>query len=124
MLAAGLKAKLFSEELSLKDNTQSQIPVAVSSVSSSSKAPRTKPAPTVDPVRANDVSLEMKTTELMPSVEEKRRVSGWLATSTEFKPELNNISFKDRRVYLVRWQLPTLVQSDSFGRRQNALRCR
>jgi hypothetical protein len=44
--AAGLKAKLNNLDLSLKDNTQSQFPVAVSSLSSlSSKAPITDPAP-------------------------------------------------------------------------------
>jgi len=36
VIAAGLKTKRFNFGLSLKDNTQSQFPVAVSSLSSSS----------------------------------------------------------------------------------------
>ena len=46
--------------LSLKDNAHSQLPIAVSSVSSSSKAPIVNPAPAVDPVSINEVALELK----------------------------------------------------------------
>jgi hypothetical protein len=41
VVATDLKAKLYNLGLSLKDNTQPQFPVAVSSLSSSSKAPLT-----------------------------------------------------------------------------------
>jgi hypothetical protein len=50
-LAGYLKIKPFNLGLSLKDNTQSQIPVAVSSLSSlSSKAPIVNPSLAVDSV--------------------------------------------------------------------------
>jgi hypothetical protein len=57
VVATGLKPKLFNLGLSLKDNTHSQFPAAVSSVSSlSSKAPITNPALAVDPVSINEVA--------------------------------------------------------------------
>jgi hypothetical protein len=70
-VVAGLKAKLYNLGLSLKDNTHSQFPAAVSSPSSSSKTPNINPAPSVDPVCANQVAPKLKATESLPSVEEK-----------------------------------------------------
>jgi hypothetical protein len=73
--AAGLKIKLHNLGLSLIDNTHSQFPVAVSSLSSlSSKAPITDQAPVAYPFNVNEVPLELKATELLPSVEKKLRV--------------------------------------------------
>jgi hypothetical protein len=70
-----VKNKLYNLGLSLKDNAHSQFPAAVSSVSSlSSKAPIINPAPAVDAVSVNEVALELKATEPLPSVEEKLRV--------------------------------------------------
>ena len=67
--------KLYNLGLSLKDNTHSQIPAAVSSPSSlSPKTPTIYPASSVDPVTANEGALELKATGPSPSVEEKRRV--------------------------------------------------
>jgi len=70
-----IKNKLYNMDLSLKDNTQSQIPVTVSSPSSlSSKAPSADPVPSAAPVSVNEVTLELKATGPLPSVEEKLRV--------------------------------------------------
>jgi len=69
-----VKNKLYNLGLSLKDNTQSQIPVAVSSSpSSSSKTPIANPTST-DVVSATEASIELKTTGPLPSVEEKLKV--------------------------------------------------
>jgi hypothetical protein len=69
------KNKLYNLGLSLKDNTQSQIPVAVSSSPSlSSKAPIANLASSADVVSATEASLELKTTGPLPSVEEKLKV--------------------------------------------------
>jgi len=70
-----VKNKLYNLGLSLKDNTQSQIPVAVSSSPSlSSKAPITNPSSPTDVVSATEASLELKKTGPLPSVEEKLKV--------------------------------------------------
>ena len=70
-----VKNKLYNLGLSLKDNTQSQIQVTVSSPSSlSSKTPSADPVPSAAPVSVNEVTLEMKATGPLPSVEEKLRV--------------------------------------------------
>jgi hypothetical protein len=69
------KNKLYNLGLSLKDNTHSQFPVAVSSLSSlSSKAPITNPTSPADAVCIDEVAFELKTTGPLPSVEEKLRV--------------------------------------------------
>jgi hypothetical protein len=70
-----VKDKIYNLGLSLKDNTHSQFPVAVSSLSSSSSmAPIVNPVPAVDLVSVNEVALELKATGPLPSVEEKLRV--------------------------------------------------
>jgi DNA-binding CsgD family transcriptional regulator len=69
-----VKNKLYNLGLSLKDNTQPQFPVAVSSLSSSSKAPIINPAPPNYLITVNEVAPELKTTGPLPSVEEKLRV--------------------------------------------------
>jgi hypothetical protein len=69
-----VKNKLYNLGLSLKDDTQSQILIGVSSPSSSSKAPTIIAGPAVDPVSVNEVALELKSTGPLPSVEEKLRV--------------------------------------------------
>ena len=71
--AASLKAKLCYLGLSLIDNTQPQLPVAVSSPSSlSSKTTIADPASAFAPVSINDVAFELKTTGLLPSVKKYR----------------------------------------------------
>jgi hypothetical protein len=70
-----VKNKLYNLGLSLINNTQSQIPIAVSSSpSSSSTTPTNNAAPAVDSVGINEVTLELKATGPLPSVEEKLRV--------------------------------------------------
>ena len=64
-----VKNKLYNLGLSLKDNTHSQFPVAVSSVSSSSMAPIVNPAPAIDLVSVNEAAHELKATGPLPSVE-------------------------------------------------------
>ena len=68
-----VKNKLYNLGLSLKDNTQSQIPIVVSSSLLSSKTPTNNVAPAVDPVN-DEIALELKTTAPLPRVEEKLRV--------------------------------------------------
>ena len=70
-----VKNKLYNLGLSLKDNARSQLPFAVSSLSSlSSDAPIINPAPAIDPVTVNEVALDLKANGPLPSVEEKLRV--------------------------------------------------
>jgi hypothetical protein len=72
---ASVKNKLYNLGLSLKDNTQLQIPLAVSSSpSSSSKAPIAYPTSPTDVVSAVEACLELKRTGPLPSVEEKLKV--------------------------------------------------
>jgi hypothetical protein len=67
IVAAGLKSKPFNLDLYLKDNTQMQFPVVVSSPSSlSSKAPNADPVPGAGPVSVNEVALELKATGYCP----------------------------------------------------------
>jgi hypothetical protein len=81
-----VKNKLYNLGLSLKDNAHSQFPAAVSSVSSlSSKAPIINPAPAVDAVSVNEVALELKATEPLPSVEEKLRVLDAALVALEYQ---------------------------------------
>jgi hypothetical protein len=61
--------------LSLKDNTHSQFPVAISSLPPSpSKAPIVNPAPAIDLASVNEAAHELKATRSLPIVEEKLRV--------------------------------------------------
>lgn len=70
-----VKNKTYNLGLSLKDNTQPQIAVAVSSSpSSSSKTPIAYPTSPTDVVSAAEASLELKRTGPLPSVEEKLKV--------------------------------------------------
>ena len=70
-----VKNKLYNLGLFLKDNTQPQIPVAVSSSPSlSSKTPIANPTSPADALSATEAALELKTTGPLPSVEEKLRV--------------------------------------------------
>jgi hypothetical protein len=70
-----VKNKLYNLGLSLKDNTQSQFPAVVSSLSSlSSKASITNPTAAVDTVSVEEFAFELKATGPLPSVEEKLRV--------------------------------------------------
>ena len=70
-----VKNKIYNLGLSLKDNAQSQIPFAASSLSSlSSKAPNTNSSPAIDPAGVNEVALEVRAAKPLPSVEEKLRV--------------------------------------------------
>ena len=72
---ASVKNKLYNLGLSLKDNTQPQIPLAVSSSpSSSSKSPIAYPTSPTDVVSPTEASLELKRTGPLPSVEEKLKV--------------------------------------------------
>src|ERR1035441_9211776 len=69
-----VKNKLYNLDLSLKDNTHPQFPVAVSSLPSSSMAPIVNPAPAIDLASINEAAHELKATGPLPSVEEKLRV--------------------------------------------------
>jgi hypothetical protein len=70
-----VKNKLYNLGLSLKDNTQSQIPIAVSSSPSlSSKAPIATPTSPANAVCKDEVAIELKTTGPLPSVEKKLMV--------------------------------------------------
>jgi hypothetical protein len=73
-----VKNKLYNLGLSLKDNTQSQFPAVVSSLSSlsslSSKASITNPTAAVDTVSVEEFAFKLKATRPLPSVEEKLRV--------------------------------------------------
>jgi hypothetical protein len=70
-----IKNKLYNLGLTLKDNTQPEIPVVVSSLSSSSsKTAISNPAPTVGAVYVDDVASELKMNRPLPSVQEKLSV--------------------------------------------------
>ena len=72
---SSVKNKIYNLGLSLIDNTQSEFPVAVSSLSSlSSKAQTANSPPSADAVCIDEVAFELKTTGPLPSVEEKLRV--------------------------------------------------
>ena len=68
-----VKCKLYNLGLFLKDCARLQNQV-VSSVSSSSKNPIVDPTPSIDPVRVNEVALELKADGPLPSIEKKLRV--------------------------------------------------
>jgi hypothetical protein len=70
-----VKNKLYNLGLSLKDNAPSQLPITVSSLSSlSTNAPISNQALAVDHVTVDGPTLQLKTTEPLPSVEEKLKV--------------------------------------------------
>ena len=70
-----IKNKLYNLGLSLKDNTQPQIPIVVSSPSPlSSKATIANPTPAVMPLNINEGALELRAIGPLPSIEEKLRV--------------------------------------------------
>jgi hypothetical protein len=92
-----VKNKLYNLGLSLKDNTQPQIPIAVSSSPSlSTKAPISNPTSPTDVVSAAEACLELKTAGPLPIVEEKLKVMDAALVALE-RPGLRGVEISRLR---------------------------